>query len=946
MKASWGKARIGAVAWSSATCGVTLRSAQWGLLIGVLLGALTGSAFAASAKPGLTWTPGQVNYTIGNGTVADPVVVSFVSARALKHVTFKMARKFQGFVTVAPGSIPVVQPNTSYNLTLTFAIPPKTLQGSYTGTLQIRARKRVIPQALKIAVTVDYAGNVLAPTTQVLSPQTEQDLSSISPDLSTLTFTQNASEVASLTPGSVLILGISTNSPHGFIGKVTSVSKSGSNFVIKASPATLADAFSSAHMAVANRNLTSPSPYNQPRVRAAATFPLPGFNKSFTEDFAPVTVNGSVSVTSSLDLDLSISPASFKCVDTTTVVGELSESATAEASLSAETEIGTFPLPDFTLWVGWAPVVVSPQIVLRVGIDGSVSADLSTSAVQTATLTAGMQYTAGAWQPVSSFSKSFTFSPPTLSATASAQGYAKADLNLLFYDIAGPFVDAKSHVDLDITALEAGLLSWELSAGLDIGVGVDVTVLGFAVDFSDPELITYQVPLASGTLALPTPTATATTTATASPTSSPTSTATRTGTSTPTLTRTPTATATPTSTSSGLPTATATLTSTATPTSTATFTSSATPTATPTAIGLPKVIHVANAFAQTPLDPLGSVTSYAAGDNGNTAPTTTINGTSTGLSNPNAIALDSSGNLYVINRTNDSVTVYQRDSSDGNVGATATIAGVYTGLLGSTPHGVALDSSGNIFVATTTGGPFARGSISIFSAGTNGNFPPSAVVTGQSNIQCTGPGTPFPCCSAGGAGSCADNTGLANPVGIALDSSGKIYVANCGGGGSCGAFAGSVTVYPAVGSATGILNNPPLATIAGSKTGFAGLSGVAVDANGNIYVANCGADCLGSPSPRITIYPPLGDGTGTLNEAPLATIAGGNTGLAFPDGIALDSTGNVYVANLVGGANNIGSITVYPPLGSSTGTLNEAPIVTITGNTTELFDPTGIAIGP
>ena len=56
---------------------------------------------------------------------------------------------------------------------------------------------------------------------------------------------------------------------------------------------------------------------------------------------------------------------------------------------------------------------------------------------------------------------------------------------------------------------------------------------------------------------------------------------------------------------------------------------------------------------------------------------------------------------------------------------------------------------------------------------------------------------------------------------------------------------------------------------------------------------------------------------------PQPPSAGATPGLTTRDGIALDSSGNIYAAN--DGAN----ITVYPPLGSSTGTLNEAPTATI-----------------
>ena len=96
-------------------------------------------------------------------------------------------------------------------------------------------------------------------------------------------------------------------------------------------------------------------------------------------------------------------------------------------------------------------------------------------------------------------------------------------------------------------------------------------------------------------------------------------------------------------------------------------------------------------------------------------------------------------------------------------------------------------------------------------------------------------------------------------------------------------------------------------------------------------------------------------GSSNSNAVPFATIVGGNgactgagtpagccisplngtcpdnTGLGGPVSLAIDSSKNIYVANSNGGGGGYGSITIYPPLGSSTGFLNESPIATIAG---------------
>jgi hypothetical protein len=349
-----------------------------------------------------------------------------------------------------------------------------------------------------------------------------------------------------------------------------------------------------------------------------------------------------------------------------------------------------------------------------------------------------------------------------------------------------------------------------------------------------------------------------------------------------------------------------------------------------------------------------SVTMYASGNSGNVAPVLTITGADTGLADPTSIGLDSSGNLYVANSGDqiggaDSVTVYTA-GSNGDALPSATISGSSTGL--TVPSGIALDSSNNIYVVNNGSSVGVTDSVTIYASGSNGNVAPSITISGSNtgldspggiaidsggNLYITNDGSVF-----GGADSItvyapASNgnavptdtllaLGLDTPTGIAVDSNGNLYVANDG---STDGDVDTVTVYP--------LNDIlPSATI-GSDTGLDQPSGIALDSSGNIYVTNQGSTTGGMDS--VTVYLPGSYANMTAN----ATIVGSGTSLALPSGLATDLSENLYVANSAGGPDGVGSITVY----ASGSNGNVAPSITISGDsnsdTTGLNFPTGLA---
>ncbi|HEY1717245.1 MAG TPA: hypothetical protein VGH42_03000 [Verrucomicrobiae bacterium] len=236
---------------------------------------------------------------------------------------------------------------------------------------------------------------------------------------------------------------------------------------------------------------------------------------------------------------------------------------------------------------------------------------------------------------------------------------------------------------------------------------------------------------------------------------------------------------------------------------------------------------------------------------------------------PAAVVLDGAGNLYVADGNNNAVRKVT------SAGVVTTIAGLPSALSGNAdgtgggarfyePQGIGMSSSGILYVADTDNNEIRK----VTTAG---------VVSTIAGAAAEG--------NANGAGSVAR---FNYPYGIAVDGAGNLYVSDQNND-----TIRQVTSAGVVSDMAGSVTNSGSADGAGSTAQFDEPHGVAVDNNGNVYVA----DFVNFTIRKIT---PAGV---------VSTIAGlaGNTGSTdgtnngarfnFPDDVAVDSAGNLYVAD-------------------------------------------------
>ena len=131
---------------------------------------------------------------------------------------------------------------------------------------------------------------------------------------------------------------------------------------------------------------------------------------------------------------------------------------------------------------------------------------------------------------------------------------------------------------------------------------------------------------------------------------------------------------------------------------------------------------------------------------------------------------------------------------------------------------------------------------------------------------------------------------LKNPQGVAVDASGNVYVADTGNFRIRKVTPGGIITTVAGTGASGNSGNGGAATSAK----FISPGGLAVDSNGNLYVSDAGAKQVRMINSAGTIFAFAGSGTsGNLGDSGPAISAT----LANPQGLSVDGAGNVYIAD-------------------------------------------------
>ena len=290
------------------------------------------------------------------------------------------------------------------------------------------------------------------------------------------------------------------------------------------------------------------------------------------------------------------------------------------------------------------------------------------------------------------------------------------------------------------------------------------------------------------------------------------------------------------------------------------------------AVDSPGNIYIAEGQRVRKVNTAGIITTYA-GDNtigfsGDGGPATSAK------VDPAGLAMDSSGNLYIVDSLNQRVRKVDANgiittiAGNGSSGFSGDGGPATNAQLGD-PRSVAVDSSGNVYIADTS-------NLRIRKVDTAGII---TTVAGNGNVQAAGDGGP------------ATSASFDRPVAVAVDGVGNLYLAD-------GRRIRKVDTAGIISTVAGTAQlgfTGDGGPAAGSR--LSGIQAMAVDRAGNLYIADSNNQRIRKVDTSGNINTVAGNGApGTM--APLGD--GGpatSASLRNPLDVAFDGAGNFYIAD-------------------------------------------------
>lgn len=355
---------------------------------------------------------------------------------------------------------------------------------------------------------------VIADNVRLIPAETwNKDFVSMDSGSYALTFSDDISSTMKIKPGDILV----STTGDGLLRKVTSVNTVGTNVQVNTEFASLVDAIEQGELDLEQPLYTSDIKsieYHIPGLKFKNAGEKGSSEVNFLWDINSVIYDSDKKPGTTNDQIKLVGNFGFKWNLVTKIkIGLLQGLKEIKFGIAASENLNlnlvasiAYQLPDnldlvlatvrfspIYVYIGGIPVVLNPVLKVHVGVEGNLSATLTTGITQGLSFSAGIHYLKSeGWSPYQTFEKTFDYYWPEMYINANVTAYLKPEFEMKIYGVGGPYVNMKLYGRFASQLLPNP--GFKIYGGISLGAGARIEIFDkYELDYSIDDIFKTEV---------------------------------------------------------------------------------------------------------------------------------------------------------------------------------------------------------------------------------------------------------------------------------------------------------------------------------------------------------------------------------------------------------------------------------------------------------------------
>lgn len=349
----------------------------------------------------------------------------------------------------------------------------------------------VIPQACEREFNwgtkignVTYSGNVV-----FLGPEELSLLKEVTDNV--LTFTDLTGEIKNITEESILVVGVSEETPYGLLRKVSSIKVTGTEIAITTTGALLSEAIKEGSIKLQGRLLEKDFSLKSKVEGVLVKGPDKSFDglavtldnlAIYTNGTKVARLNGAIGISPEIDITIEIRFNKIGGINLVTTLNKIDEvTVTSNGAFDGAKEIVAAEFVHSPIIID--SLVFVPEVTINCGYTGSITSEVSSGVRQDRMIISRMDYSNSKWSDYPlAHTEIFDFSKPLVTDNSALEIYSGPEITIRLFGI--PIQTLKSAGFYSLEAQKTGTPAWKLLIGNEGQNTVKGDIFGLKEDYS------------------------------------------------------------------------------------------------------------------------------------------------------------------------------------------------------------------------------------------------------------------------------------------------------------------------------------------------------------------------------------------------------------------------------------------------------------------------------